>query len=859
MKKIDRTDIISNLNAKSIEKLLIKFRYLTNRNIVDVDDLLTLLYDNDISGNLVEELDLGTKNLLGLLYLTDEDLSVNDIVRQYDVSRQQVIRSLDILAGIGLCAVEKDAIFINESARLRPSMVKLGSYLSDLALDSSAQVLDKILKKWGEKQKVKGLTARIELLKKILKDHKRVEDVIKKAPDSVKELVLQLKKTPRIYSNHYSMSSIWYSYQSLDAVDPQIWLAERGLLWLRGFRSEMPFEVGVAMRQGKIVEDLRLDPPRLTVNELSDPNVNANGVHAFIETVDTIEDIFEYLTKEPFDTLKVGGIGIKTIKKLAKYLNKTPEEAAFFIDLLMLSNMIGGLQVSQDTYNYSYTNLFVEFLELPIEKQWHYLIKSYFVRSNTYSRYVTATKNKIKYLPCTDYNGNRQLATIKLSLISSLAAGPSNRYYSREDILQLLNFYSGIFNALDYSRQIELLDEYIYDLQKLGVLYGTTLLEYAIPISSLDFAQAESSFKKHLPKTTDDFIVQADLSIVVDGTLDTIVKQTLESIASKETKSTATVYRITQDSIYKAFTEGFTPDSILIFLKTNSRVDVPQPLEYLINDLWRKFTQITVMRAQSVIVLNEPNIKLDILNAKQLRTLDIREITPNVFISTAPANIIMSSLISNNYLPAYLNEKGELDSAEQKNTNFAKGYFEYITVDADDRYDIASLREFSEKLNSELKILIKNINSDKTNNNEPISVAVKKDDYQIQDIQIPAEVLEDMIDIILNEDIEDFDDDDFDDDDFDDDLSVPRPATIAREESDITRYLTLSIVNDWNVRICFEKGNKNLTLNAKIVQLTSDTCNLISLDDTKIYSIEQASVVWVRFLTEEEEDAVLYD
>ncbi len=128
MKKIDRTDIISNLNAKSIEKLLIKFRYLTNRNIVDVDDLLTLLYDNDISGNLVEELDLGTKNLLGLLYLSDEDLSVNDIVRQYDVSRQQVMRSLDILAGIGLCAVEKDAIFINESARLRPSMVKLGSY-----------------------------------------------------------------------------------------------------------------------------------------------------------------------------------------------------------------------------------------------------------------------------------------------------------------------------------------------------------------------------------------------------------------------------------------------------------------------------------------------------------------------------------------------------------------------------------------------------------------------------------------------------------------------------------------------------------------------------------------------------------
>jgi Helicase conserved C-terminal domain len=115
---------------------------------------------------------------------------------------------------------------------------------------------------------------------------------------------------------------------------------------------------------------------------------------------------------------------------------------------------------------------------------------------------------------------------------------------------------------------------------ELGVLGLGAVASFA---QALDVALLDAQ----LPKRTDEFVLQADLTAVAQGPLTAAAAAELNAFADIESRGGATVYRFSSASLQRGFDRGWDPDAILTVLGKRSRTPVPQPLDYLVRDLAR--------------------------------------------------------------------------------------------------------------------------------------------------------------------------------------------------------------------------------------------------------------------------------
>jgi hypothetical protein len=62
----------------------------------------------------------------------------------------------------------------------------------------------------------------------------------------------------------------------------------------------------------------------------------------------------------------------------------------------------------------------------------------------------------------------------------------------------------------------------------------------------------------------------------------------------QESRGAAQVYRFTESSLRRALERGKKKDDVMDFFKKYSSTDIPQPLEYLLNDLVRQIGEINI-------------------------------------------------------------------------------------------------------------------------------------------------------------------------------------------------------------------------------------------------------------------------
>ena len=125
----------------------------------------------------------------------------------------------------------------------------------------------------------------------------------------------------------------------------------------------------------------------------------------------------------------------------------------------------------------------------------------------------------------------------------------------------------------------------------------------------------------------------------------------------------ATVYRFTEGSIRRALDHGKTGESIKDFLKKTSKTPVPQPLEYLINDVAKRHGRLRIGRASSYIRCEDEGLITQITHDKKLEDLRLRKLAPQVLIADFEINELVIGLREAGYLPAVENGTGILISA----------------------------------------------------------------------------------------------------------------------------------------------------------------------------------------------------
>lgn len=137
-----------------------------------------------------------------------------------------------------------------------------------------------------------------------------------------------------------------------------------------------------------------------------------------------------------------------------------------------------------------------------------------------------------------------------------------------------------------------------------------------------------SLLSAHLPAVQTRIILQADLSIIAPGPLPTETESLLRRFANTETIGLASTYRLSALSICHGIETGLTTKQISELLTKTFGAKLPQPVEYLLNEVNSRFGRLVIREVansdeRSVIESNDLVLLTEIGNDPRLRPFSL--------------------------------------------------------------------------------------------------------------------------------------------------------------------------------------------------------------------------------------------
>ena len=176
-----------------------------------------------------------------------------------------------------------------------------------------------------------------------------------------------------------------------------------------------------------------------------------------------------------------------------------------------------------------------------------------------------------------------------------------------------------------------------------------------------------SNLQKNLPAVQERIILQADLSIIAPGPLPTKLEVTLRRFATTETISLASTYRLSALSICHGLETGMKIEEIQQFLRTTSGANLPQPVEYLLNEVTARFGRLVVTEsldtAERSVITSPDNLLLtEIGNDPRLRAFSLSRPAPEQLACRFESSVVYFGLRECGYLAIRKDKNGSVVS-----------------------------------------------------------------------------------------------------------------------------------------------------------------------------------------------------
>ncbi len=163
-----------------------------------------------------------------------------------------------------------------------------------------------------------------------------------------------------------------------------------------------------------------------------------------------------------------------------------------------------------------------------------------------------------------------------------------------------------------------------------------------------DSAAAQLAINKFFPKHQDRVILQADLSVVAPGPLDESTENELREFVEADSIGLAAHFRISALSVSYALERGHSVQQIRETLLRISQQALPQPVEYLLNDVSKRFGRIKVIADESTggcfIRVNEPTLAIELVNDLRHRIIALRQLEPELLYSKYSVDVVYFTL-----------------------------------------------------------------------------------------------------------------------------------------------------------------------------------------------------------------------
>ncbi|PYI68963.1 hypothetical protein CVV68_03935 [Arthrobacter livingstonensis] len=464
------------------------------------------------------------------------------------------------------------------------------------------------------------------------------------------------------------------------------WLLRRGLLIpLDDDHVELPREVGLLLRHGSVITSFAPESPsrpaahiRATLRDNASMGAVASVLRTMARLLDSVEDA-------PLATLRAGGVGVRSVRTLARDLDVEMAQSYFYLELAAMAKLIS---LDPDTSQWRATAS--AWRSRDRAEQWLWLTSAWLdagrmpslVGSGSPAVNVLAGEANRADAPALRNTSLQVLAALHLSLTqgavpATVAAGSSQegtgQAIAGQDgagvsgadqaaailasmvpaptIGQVLEHYAW-HHPRPARRVANALAGFLAEAEILGLTGAAALTDLGLAVIDRDWDAALALLTGALPEPVEHVLLQGDLTAVAPGFLSPALSAELSLLAEPEGSGTAGVFRFTPASIQRALAAGRTASGILNFLATHSVTPVPQPLEYLVQDAAARHGRFTVGAASAFISTENPELLAELLAGDMDAHLGLTAISPTVAVSTLTSAELARGMLDAGHSPA---------------------------------------------------------------------------------------------------------------------------------------------------------------------------------------------------------------
>ncbi len=834
-----------------------------------------------------------------LTLLGDKHVPPTDVQRMAgEGTEAAVARVLEWLARRHLVAASDDELCIHPALLTIRGAAALGPPAGEMVERLTVADLQSVLQAIGRKANAGRKAQLVREVLAFLEDGDAVRDLVAGAPAEARALARRLSTSSEPVPLPWHLASGLYRRRDgRGAVDAAAWVVEHGLAYRDTWMSAiMPREVGLALRGGYPFPADSYCRPSVELAALAEPPADALEARA-VAVTQAVERIVECWGSRPAPVLKSGGVGVREIRRLAADV-ELPERDAFRLAEIAAA---AGLVV-EDTHRGIVlpTPAADEWLGLGLAERWWALAHSW-LEMGVHPSLAGAldTRRKVvpalAYVPDTPSTAAAQRRSV-LRTVLELRHGHGDADTS----LASLASWDAPLAWSDLVAPAPLLVRWVLsEMELLGLTVEDAPSALARALADDDFGAVRRLLANPAADAWE-MVLQADLTALATGRVPPKVRAELTLLADVEGRGSATVYRFGESSVRRAFDAGRTGEEILGFLRAHAAKGVPQALAYLVGDVERRHGHMRIGRATCYVRFEDAALATEVLRAKKLAKLGLRQIAPTVLVSDSPEHSVLSTLRASGYLPveesadgkivrsAVAAERASLDrhrggphaARAEGRTDLSAGRWGLSAHDAG-----AGASAGKDRVRGLAAALMATSAGDPSAPSRRASVLGP----QAARVEIPTLLRRPQGETTGDEDElfkllaagGGFDEDDFDedfDDDLDDDLDddfdqdigghgvggelvhrtqVERPSEIARASSDVVHLLQMALEEDWLVRLSYTSGagrTYEVTINVLDVSDGVMLAQVAPRWSEQKYVLER--IGWARVLTDVEEELV---
>lgn len=408
----------------------------------------------------------------------------------------------------------------------------------------------------------------------------------------------------------------------------------------------LPRDVAMRLRHGQLHREPGLDPPVATTTTKPPESVDDAAGGQASDLLGRLDELAEEWGARPPRVLRAGGLSVRDLKRTTEALDLSADRAAFVIEIAQAAGLVADDGSLEPVW--APTSAYDDWQQQPAAQRWVRLAAAWWATARAPSLVgttvpgsgtVNALSNDALWPP------GRQR---RHDVLDELAQLPEGEVPDRESIEARVRWRRPLRLISEIGTKVDVV---LREAEWAGVTGRGAVGSAGRHLVSGDLKAAAAAMAEHLPAAMEYILLQADLTAIAPGRLDGSLAQFMRLAADVESRGGATVFRFSPASVRRILDAGWSAAQIRQALQDASRTPVPQPLDYLVNDVARRHGQ-TRVGSVGAYVRSDDEAVLDRMEADRgLNPLQLRRIAPTVLVTPAPAQTMLDLLRDKGFTP----------------------------------------------------------------------------------------------------------------------------------------------------------------------------------------------------------------